>query len=177
MKGNDKLKMPKLGQVGIVVRDIDETISYYKEAFGIGPWAVFTGEPVECVERGKRITFKGKMAMAQTGRVELELIQILEGRSFHSDFLEERGEGIHHIGFFVNNFEERMAAVRDAGIEVLHQGLLKQMGLTIKYAYLETTTIGGVIIELIEQRFLGLPLFAKSLLLPLGAKIAERIYR
>ena len=70
-----------------------------------------------------------------------------------------------------------MAAVRDAGIEVLHQGLLKQMGLTIKYAYLETTTIGGVIIELIEQRFLGLPLFAKSLLLPLGAKIAERIYR
>jgi catechol 2,3-dioxygenase-like lactoylglutathione lyase family enzyme len=177
MKGNDRLKMPKLGQVGIVVKDIDETIRYYKEAFGIGPWAVFTGEPVECVEKGKRITFKGKMAMAQTGRVELELIQILEGRSFHSDFLEERGEGIHHIGFFVNDFEERMAAVRDAGIEVLHQGLLKQMGLTIKYAYLETTTIGGVIIELIEQRFLGLPLFAKSLLLPLGAKIAERIYR
>ena len=177
MKGNDKLKMPKLGQVGIIVKDIDETISYYKKAFGIGPWAVFTGEPVECVEKGKRITFKGKMAMAQTGRVELELIQILEGRSFHSDFLEERGEGIHHIGFFVNDFEERMAAVRDAGIEVLHQGLLKQMGLTIKYAYLETTTIGGVIIELIEQRFLGLPLFAKSLLLPLGAKIAEKIYR
>lgn len=177
MKANEKLKVPKLGQVGIVVRDIDETISYYKEAFGIGPWAVFTGEPVECVEKGERITFKAKMAMAQTGRVELELIQILEGRSFHSDFLEEQGEGIHHIGFFVNDFDERMAAVRDAGIEVLHQGLLKQMGLTIKYAYLETTTIGGVIIELIEQRFLGLPLFAKSLLLPLGAKIAEKIYR
>jgi len=177
MKGSERLKVPKLGQVGIVVRDIDETISYYKEAFGIGPWAVFTGEPVECVERGERITFKGKMAMAQTGRVELELIQILEGRSFHSDFLEERGEGIHHIGFFVNDFDERMAAVRDAGIEVLHQGLLKQMGLTIKYAYLETTTIGGVIIELIEQRFLGLPMFAKSLLLPLGAKIAAKINR
>jgi hypothetical protein len=77
----------------------------------------------------------------------------------------------------VNDFDERMAAVRDAGIEVLHQGLLKQMGLTVKYAYLETTTIGGVIIELIEQRFLGLPMFAKSLLLPLGAKIAGKIYR
>jgi methylmalonyl-CoA/ethylmalonyl-CoA epimerase len=177
MKGNNKLKVPKLGQVGIVVRDIDETTRYYKEAFGIGPWAVFEGEPVECVEKGERINFKGRMAMAQTGRVELELIQIIEGRSFHSDFLEEHGEGIHHIGFFVNDFEERMAAVRAAGIEVLQQGLLKQMGLTIKYAYLETTAVGGVIIELIEQRFLGLPLFAKSLLLPLGAKIAAKINR
>ena len=177
MKGSDKLKVPKLGQVGIVVRDIDETIRYYREAFGIGPWAVFEGEPVECVEKGERITFKGRMAMAQTGRVELELIQILEGRSFHSDFLEEQGEGIHHIGFFVNDFDERLAAVKEAGIGILHQGFLKQMGLTIKYAYLDTTAIGGVIIELIEQRFLGLPLFAKSLLLPLGAKIAERIYR
>jgi catechol 2,3-dioxygenase-like lactoylglutathione lyase family enzyme len=177
MKGKEKLKLPKLSQVGIVVRDIDETIGYYKDAFGIGPWAVFTGEPAECIERGKRITFKGKMAMAQVGQVELELIQILEGRSFHSDFLEERGEGIHHIGFFVNNFEERMAAVRDAGIEVLHQGLLKQMGLTIKYAYLDTTATGGVIIELIEQRFLGLPMVARSLLLPLGAKLAAKIHR
>jgi len=177
MKANEKLKVPKLGQVGIVVRDIDETIRYYKEAFGIGPWAVFEGEPAECIEKGQRITFRGRMAMAQTGRVELELIQILEGRSFHSDFLEEQGEGIHHIGFFVKDFDERLAAVREAGIGILHQGFLKQMGLTIKYAYLDTTATGGVIIELIEQRFLGLPLFAKSLLLPLGAKIAKKISR
>ena len=40
-----RLKVPSLGQVGIVVRDMDESCRYYRDVFGIGPWAVFQGEP------------------------------------------------------------------------------------------------------------------------------------
>lgn len=173
----DGLKVPRLGQVGVVVKDLEETIRYYQDVFGIGPWAAFEGEPEKCVERGKEITFKGKMAMAQAGAVQVELIQIVEGKSIHTEFLGDREEGLHHVGFFVNDIEKRVAAAREAGIDVLQRGLLKQLGLTIDYAYLDTTATGGVIIEYIEARFLGVPFPMRSLLLRLGAKMGNMINR
>jgi methylmalonyl-CoA/ethylmalonyl-CoA epimerase len=170
-----RLGMPWLGQVGIVVRDIDSTIDYYQGVFGIGPWAVFEGEPETCVERGECISFKGKMAMAQAGPVQIELIQILEGRTLHSDFLGERDEGLHHLGFFVRDLDERLRAAKEAGIEVLQHGVLKQLGLKIEYAYLDTTETGGVILEYIQSSFLGLPFSMRSPLLRLGAWFSHKM--
>jgi methylmalonyl-CoA/ethylmalonyl-CoA epimerase len=93
--------------------------------------------------------------MGWMGRVQLELIQVRGSGSIHADFLEEGREGLHHLGFFVNNLEERLAACRARGIGVLQRGTLKRMGLTIDYAYLDTVKIGGAIIEFIQTRFLG----------------------
>lgn len=171
------LKVPRLGQLGIVVRDIDRTIDYYQGVFGIGPWAVFRGEPEWCLEAGERVSFLGRIAMAQAGSVQIELIQILEGRSLHSDFLGERDEGLHHVGFFVTDVAARVQAARDAGIEVLQHGRLKQLGLSIEYAYLDTTGTGGVIMEFIEPRFLGVPFPLRGPLVRLGAKLGEKLSR
>jgi hypothetical protein len=74
------LRMPRVSQVGIIVRDMDKAIDYFETTLGLGPWAVFEGEPVWCKENGREVTYKGKMALAQAGPVQLELIQILEGR-------------------------------------------------------------------------------------------------
>jgi catechol 2,3-dioxygenase-like lactoylglutathione lyase family enzyme len=150
------LAMPRVRQIGIVVRDMDKAIGYFETVLGLGPWAVFEGEPVWCRENDREVTYKGKMALAQSGSVQLELIQILEGRSLYSDLLGD-GEGIHHLGFFVRDFEARMRAAREAGIPVLQHALLKKLGLTIEYAYLDTTETGGVITEYIKSSFLGLP--------------------
>ncbi len=150
------LSMPRVGQIGIVVRDMDRSIDYFHEVLGLGPWAVFQGEPVWCLEDGEEVTYKGKIALAQAGSVQLELIQILEGRSLYSDLLGE-GEGLHHIGFFVRDFDERLRAAKAAGIPVLQHALLKKLGLTIEYAYLDTTETGGVITEYIKSSFMGMP--------------------
>jgi methylmalonyl-CoA/ethylmalonyl-CoA epimerase len=150
------LRMPRVGQVGIIVRDMDKAIDYFETTLGLGPWAVFEGEPVWCKENGREVTYKGKMALAQAGPVQLELIQILEGRSVYSDVLGE-GEGVHHLGFFVRNIDERLLAVRQAGIPVLQHALLKRLGVKIEYAYLDTTETGGVITEYIQASFMGLP--------------------
>jgi catechol 2,3-dioxygenase-like lactoylglutathione lyase family enzyme len=156
MKKDKGLKMPRVGQVGIVVQDMDRAIDYFEETLGLGPWAVFEGEPEWCREDGREVTYRGKMAMAQAGPVQLELIQIMEGRSVYSDLLGE-GEGIHHLGFFVRDIEERLQAVREAGIPVLQHALLKRLGVSIEYAYLDTTETGGVVTEYIQGSFLGLP--------------------
>ncbi|MDD5748956.1 MAG: VOC family protein [Actinomycetota bacterium] len=173
-KGNSNLKVPWLGQVGIVVKDMDSATKYYEETFGIGPWSVFEGDAEFCVDRGSETKFRGKMGLALCGTVQIELIQIIEGKTVHTDFLEEHGEGIHHIGFFVRDLEKRLEAAKNEGIEVLHRGTLNQLGLRIKYAYLDTRKTGGVIIEYIEPRFFGIPFPMRSPLIRLGAKLASK---
>jgi methylmalonyl-CoA/ethylmalonyl-CoA epimerase len=150
------LNMPRVGQIGIVVKDIEKTIRYYQDIMGIGPWALFEGEPEWCLEGGKKVTYKGRMALASSGPIQFELIQILEGRSLYGDTLGE-GEGLHHLGFFVRDMDARLQAARAAGVPVLQHALLKRRGLTIEYAYLDTTATGGVITEYIKTSFLGLP--------------------
>ena len=156
MKAGRGLDFPRIGQIGIVVKDLEATMRYYEELMGIGPWAVFDGEPEWCLEGGKKVNYKGRMALANSGPIQFELIQILEGRSLYGDVLGE-GEGLHHLGFFVRDMKERLRAAEEAGVAVLQHGLLKRMGLTIEYAYLDTTASGGVITEYIKTSFLGLP--------------------
>jgi methylmalonyl-CoA/ethylmalonyl-CoA epimerase len=154
-KEPDPLKVERLSQVGIVVRDLEATMDFYERTFGVGNWVVFEGETDYCWDRGCETVLRGRIAMGYAGKVQFELIQVLEGRTIHLDFLGDRDEGLHHLGFFVKDLEARLSACRSRGIEILQRGVLKQMGLTIEYAYLDTVETGGVIFEFIQTRFLG----------------------
>jgi catechol 2,3-dioxygenase-like lactoylglutathione lyase family enzyme len=147
-----KLELPAIGQIGFVVRDSARTAEFYQRVFGLGPWTFFEGETLQCTNRDKAVTIRGKIGMAQIGPVQFELVQILAGESIHLEHLNEKGEGLHHLGFFVRNLEPRLKACEEAGIAVLQRGSLKQSGLTIEYAYLDTVAIGGVVFEYIEPR-------------------------
>ena len=103
-----KLRLPATSQLGFVVRDTDETARYYEQVFGVGPWSIMVGETTDCTNRGKPATIRGKIGVTQVGPVQFELIQILEGESIHSEFLRERGEGLHHVGFHVRDLEARL---------------------------------------------------------------------
>ncbi len=169
-----KLRLPVIGQLGFVVRDTDETVRYYEQVFGLGPWTIMDGETTDCTNRGEPATIRGKIGIAQVGAVQFEVIQIMEGESIHSEFLQERGEGLHHIGFYVRDIDARLEACKDAGIEVLQKGTIKQGPITINYAYLDTVSIGGVVFEYIQYRLGPVPVVLPPLLMKglsrLGAK-------
>jgi len=169
-----KLRLPATSQLGFVVRDTDETARYYEKVFGLGPWSIMDGETTDCTNRGEPTTIRGKIGVAQVGAVQFELIQILEGESIHSEFLQERGEGLHHVGFHVRDLEARLEACKEAGIEVLQKGTIKQGPITINYAYLDTVSIGGVVFEYIQYSLGPVPVVLPPLLMKglslLGAK-------
>jgi methylmalonyl-CoA/ethylmalonyl-CoA epimerase len=77
----------------------------------------------------------------------MELIQVLEGETIHSKFLEKKGEGIHHLGFIVEDIEEELVRLDRGGIKVLEKGIVLEM---VKFVYLDTEKILGVILELIQ---------------------------
>jgi methylmalonyl-CoA epimerase len=174
-KNNNPLKVSKLAQVGIVVKDLDRAMKYYEEVFGIGPWMLFEGESTYCLKRGRETEVKLKIVVAYAGSVQFELIQVLEGDTVHQEFLEERGEGLHHLGFQVHDLEKRLSICKERGIGILQRGTLKKMGLTIDYAYLDTVDAGGVIFEYIQTRFLGIPVKQWPFLVKLLARLQRRL--
>jgi hypothetical protein len=132
----------RVDQVGIVVRDVDSSVKEYEKFFGEGSFAVFEGEQPAILGDGREIMIKGRLAFAQLGDVQVELIQILEGPSIHVDFLEQNGEGIHHVGVYTPTFDSDLEGFEKKGIGILQQGT----GIR-RYAYMDTKPF---ILELIE---------------------------
>lgn len=139
-----EFKLPPVHQLGYVVRDITKASAYYASAFGIGPFcpplevnmdgAIFRGKPVRC-----RI----KVSFARSGPLEIELIEPVEGENPYFEFLDRRGEGIHHLGFRVEDMNAAKAAFAARGFEPVFHHDMKVM----EFAYFDTSAVGGVWVE------------------------------
>ena len=142
-----KVELGPVKQVGVVVKDADKTMDYYSSLFGIGSWETRElGSTAEDLKAGKR-PWRVKLCFASLGPVQLELIQVLEGRTIHSRFLESKGEGLHHLGFYVTDIEDKLTRLERQGTRILLRG----RGTAGTFAYLDTEAQGGVIFELIER--------------------------
>jgi len=100
----------KFVQIGVVVADLDKTITNLTAIFGIGPFRVIEYPPEDRADikkfyYGEKGNFKARLAFAELGQIELEIVQPLEGESIWSDFLRDHGGGIHHIRFNVDDVE------------------------------------------------------------------------
>jgi catechol 2,3-dioxygenase-like lactoylglutathione lyase family enzyme len=137
----------KVFQVGIVVKNIDETVKFYKEAFGIGPFEVFEVNYTDATYFGEKAGYRGKRAFAKMGPMTIELIELIEGKTIHEQFLKEKGEGLHHLGFEVENLKESVAKAERLGFRIT-QSWQREDGLG--FAYLDSDKIGGVIFEMIQ---------------------------
>jgi len=133
----------RIDQVGVVVRSVDDTIRNYEPIFGKDAFVVVEGEAPATLGDGREVMIKGKLGFLQLGEVQLELIEIKNGPSVHVDFLERCGEGIHHVGVYVTDFDDKVEAFQKKGIKILQQGQGAR-----RYAYMDTKP---VILELIEQ--------------------------
>lgn len=155
----EQLNLPKLGQIGYVVGDIDEAVAFCRDAFGIRPWLLTEERPNPCFEKGKRIYPVLRIGLAYAGPVQIELIQVTEGEPFYLDHIREGREGPHHVGYMVRELDKRLDACNALGIGVIHRGTIRESGLKIDYAYLDTVETAGMVLELIQWRLgpIGIP--------------------
>ena len=141
-----QLQLPNVSQIGVVVKDLDRTVAFFESTLGLGPFRVVEMEAPNVWDRGEEKRIKVRLGFAALGQVELELIHIVEGDSVHLEFLREHGEGLHHLGFRVKDFQAKLAQAKAMGFEVLQTGPAGRL-----YAYLDTRETGGIIFELIED--------------------------
>jgi hypothetical protein len=86
-----------------------------------------------------------RLALADVGGVQWELLQPLEGDSIYTEFLAQKGEGLHHVALIVDDYEKTVAALGKEGIGILMSGDI-QGGRS--YAYLDTERDLGAIVEI-----------------------------
>jgi methylmalonyl-CoA/ethylmalonyl-CoA epimerase len=111
-------------QVAIVVKSVDDTVRTYADEYGMGPWQIweFNDETVsDMIIRDEKKNYAMRIAAMNIGNVEWEIIEPLDDKSIYAEFLREHGEGLHHVAFKAENFEESMKFFRDKGM-IVEQG-------------------------------------------------------
>jgi methylmalonyl-CoA epimerase len=137
----------KIDHIGVIVRDLDKGVKYY-QSLGIGPF-----EPLNRFVASREIpgktngNIKLKIRLANMGQVKVELIEPVAGESPQKEFLENNGEGIHHLGFVVDDLDKEVAKLAKKGIKVSYRAKFLPSGGAV---YLETNRIGGITLELIQ---------------------------
>ncbi len=138
-----------LYQIGIVVKDIDETVKYYNKLFGFGPFEVRYVDYSTATYHGKVAGYRGKRAFFFLGPIQIELIELVDGKTIHEDFLREKGEGLNHLGFRVDNIEEAKKRAEELGFKIIQSFTRPD---NTGFAYIDSDKIGGVVFELSEKR-------------------------
>jgi hypothetical protein len=138
-------------QAGIVVKDLQASMEAYWRALGIGPWKVYTYAPPalrEATLRGRPAEYAMRIAHAQAGPVQLELIQPLSGQNIFAEHLQAKGEGLHHIQSRVEDTEGVLAAFRGLGVGVLMSGKFGEG----EFYFLDTERLLGVVYEIFRRK-------------------------
>ena len=115
----------KICQVAIVVRDIEKTARAWCEIFGVPMPRIFSIPPVEEAHtkfRGKLTKTRAKLAVFELGPLVLELTEPDGEPSSWKEFLDTKGEGVHHIGFMVDDLPATLELFAKKGMPERHSG-------------------------------------------------------
>lgn len=119
----------KIYQIAWVTRDLDKSLAAWVEHLKVGPWRVyrFTDQTVKNLKvAGEPVTepFEFRIAISWIGDMEVEIIQPVHGPTIYQKFIDEKGEGLHHIKEKIA--DDAMAAVvsgyEECGIPVTQTG-------------------------------------------------------
>lgn len=127
-----RLGLPPIDQLGLVVRDLDASMTRYGPLFG--PFHQIDGSVQGCRFRGRLADVDLRIAFGRSGNLEIELIQWVSGESPHSEFIQQGREGIHHVRFRVDDADAWIAKAKELGYEPIWY---KRFSDTITFAYLE----------------------------------------
>jgi methylmalonyl-CoA/ethylmalonyl-CoA epimerase len=147
MLENTPFKSEDFHHVGVIVRDMDKTIEHL-EAIGIGTFGITDDQKWVNVSfkgefRGKPAEWSVKISNTKVGDTEIELLQPSGGESVLQEFLDEKGEGVHHIAYLVDDVKGEVAKLEKQGLKRLTSANLDTRG----FAYFETVE-GGIVIEI-----------------------------
>lgn len=143
---------PRLCQVGLVVRDLDKAIERYRALLGMEPDRVIERSPAapgKKYYKGRESDFFQRAALYNFGDMEFEILQPFGEASALSDFLEEHGEGIHHVAFDTRNFEASQAIMEKSGAKKIQTGPNSRHP-ALQWGFFDTGEQLGTMVELVN---------------------------
>ena len=126
----------KLDHVGIIVKNVDATAAAIERTIGLN---------LTETANYKDILRIGFMPI---GGMDIELLEPTTSEGLNAEFLRDRGEGVHHMAFQVDNLDAAVAAAVEQGAQVILGPTEGARGKRI--VFLAGDELGGTIIELLE---------------------------
>jgi hypothetical protein len=94
-----ELNLPPIHQIGLITRDIKTIMATYASLFRVGPFTICEFSPDKHWYNDELVRFKALYAQAVLGDVELCLMQPLEGKGIHMEYLTAKREGLFNSRF------------------------------------------------------------------------------
>jgi hypothetical protein len=134
-------------QNGYVVRDLEAAMRHWTDVMGVGPFTHLSHvRPDEFVYRGRSSSPECSIAIAFSGDLQIELIQVhSDTPNLWKDFLDAGREGLQHVSAWTDDFDAAFERITGAGHRCAQQGTF-QGGL--RFAYFDTEAHPCTVFEL-----------------------------
>lgn len=130
----------QIDHIGFVVSDLDAAIEFYRHTFDLTAW-----ERIAMPEQHALI------AVARLNGVLLELITPTSDAASFARFLREKGPGMHHIAYRVENIAAGLAELVARNVPLIDSAARPGIHNTL-VAFVHPKAGGqGVLIELVEH--------------------------
>ena len=131
--------MDKLEHIGIAVKNLEQANELFARLLGRKHYKI-----EEVASEGVRTSF------FEVGNVKIELLEATRPDSPIAQFIEKKGEGIHHLAFEVKDIQQRMVEFNNDGFNLLAQQ--PKLGADNKMiCFLHPSSTGKVLVELCED--------------------------
>ena len=134
-----------IDHVGIAVRDLDEAIAFYADAFGMTVRHEETNE-----EQGVR---EAMVAVGDSGSF-IQLLAPLSPESTIAKFLDRSGPGIQQMAYRVTDVEQVSAILRERGLRLLYDEPRRGTSDS-RINFIHPKDAGGILVELVEPAASG----------------------
>jgi methylmalonyl-CoA/ethylmalonyl-CoA epimerase len=128
----------RIDHVGVAVEDIDAALPLYRDALGL---ALTHRETVE--ELGV------DAALLDVGDGHIELLAPLGPETNVGKFLANRGPGLHHVAYAVDDIEQALDALRGAGLRLIDERARRGIRNS-RVAFVHPSATGGVLTEIVQ---------------------------
>jgi methylmalonyl-CoA/ethylmalonyl-CoA epimerase len=127
----------KINHIAVAVADIEGALSFWRDGLGLQV------NHIEDVPSQKAM-----VAFIPVGDSEVELVKPTADDTGVAKFLAEKGGGMHHLCFEVDDIAAMLVDLKTKGVRLINETPLELPGR--KMAFVHPKSTGGVLVELYQ---------------------------
>lgn len=133
------MNISHIEHIGIAVKSLEESIPYYENILGL-----------KCYKIEEVADQKVKTAFFMVGQTKIELLEPTSPESTIANFIDKKGEGMHHIAYKVDSVSDSLAEAESKGVRLIDKA--PRGGADgLKIAFLHPKSTCSVLTELCEE--------------------------
>lgn len=130
-------RIKKINHIAIAVGDVDQSLVFWRDALGL---------KVDHIEDVP--SQKSRVVFLPVGDSEVELVNPTSSDTALAKFIEERGGGLHHLCFEVDDIDAMLEELNSMGIRLINEKALDLPGRRMAFVHPKSTN--GVLVELYQ---------------------------